>query len=78
MPVRASAVKIGAEYEVRIESQSRRGDSGVARVMGLVVFVPNARTSDSVRIRIIKIGDGYATAELIPRDNSSANGPGTG
>jgi predicted RNA-binding protein with TRAM domain len=64
---------VGEEYDVRIESMSKRGDSGVARVQGLVVFVANTHVGDSVRIRITKVGSGYATAEvagqgLMPQD----------
>lgn len=65
VPFRSSQLAIGNEYQVRIESQSRRGDSGVARVRGLVVFVPNAKTGDYVRIRISKIAPGYGTAEIV-------------
>ena len=63
-PFRPSPVKVGEEYDVKIESMSRRGDSGVAKVQGLVVFVPNTSVGDAVRVRITKIGNGYATAEV--------------
>lgn len=63
-PFRLAPVKAGQEYDVRIESMSRRGDSGVAKIQGLVVFVAGAKTGDQVRIRITKIGSGFATAEV--------------
>lgn len=66
-PFRLAPVKVGDEYDVRIESMSRRGDSGVARIQGLVVFVSGAKVGDSPRIRITKIGSGFATAEVITR-----------
>jgi len=57
-------VRVGEEYEVKIESMSKRGDSGVARVQGLVIFVTGTKVGDSVKIRITKVGRGYATAEV--------------
>jgi predicted RNA-binding protein with TRAM domain len=65
-------VEAGQEYDVKIESMSRRGDSGVARIQGLVVFVSGARTGDQVRIKITKIGSGFATAEVADSIDSLA------
>lgn len=63
-PFRPSPVRVGEEYEVKIESMSKRGDSGVARVQGLVIFVVGTNVGDSVKVRITKVGRGYATAEV--------------
>lgn len=63
-PFRPSPVRVGEEYEVKIESMSKRGDSGVARVQGLVIFVAGTNVGDSVKVRITKVGRGYATAEV--------------
>ena len=68
-PFRPSPVKVGEEYDVKIESMSRRGDSGVAKVQGLVVFVAGASVGDSVRVRITKVGSGYASAEVATGEN---------
>lgn len=68
-PFRPSPVKVGEEYDVRIESMSRRADSGVAKVQGLVVFVAGAKVGDSVRVRITKVGSGYASAEIATGEN---------
>ena len=57
-------MRVGEEYEVKIESMSKRGDSGVARVQGLVIFVAGTNVGDSVKVRITKVGRGYATAEV--------------
>jgi predicted RNA-binding protein with TRAM domain len=62
-PFRPSPVRVGEEYEVKIESMSKRGDSGVARVQGLVIFVTGTSVGDTLKIRITKVGRGYATAE---------------
>jgi predicted RNA-binding protein with TRAM domain len=63
-PFRPSPVKVGEEFDVRIESMSKRGDAGVAKVEGLVIFVTGTKVGDNVRIRITKVGRGYATAEI--------------
>ena len=63
-PFKPSPVRVGEEYDVKIESMSKRGDSGVARVQGLVIFVASTNVGDSVKIRITKVGRGYATAEV--------------
>jgi len=64
-PFRPSPVRVGEEYDVKIESLSKRGDSGVARVQGLVIFVGGTKVGDSVKIKITKVGRGYATAEVV-------------
>lgn len=53
---------------------SKRGDSGVARVQGLVIFVTGTNVGDSVRIRVTKVGRGYATAEVIGGGEGAAGG----
>jgi predicted RNA-binding protein with TRAM domain len=63
-PFRPAPVKVGEEFDVRIESMSKRGDAGVAKVEGLVIFVAGTKVGDSVKIRITKVGRGYATAEI--------------
>ena len=72
-PFRPSPVKVGDEYDVRIESMSRRGDSGVAKVQGLVVFVAGARVGDSVKVKITNVGSGYASGQIIQQGDSSSS-----
>lgn len=57
-------VKVGDEVEVTISEVSRRGD-GVTRIKGYVVFVPNAKQGDHVKIRITQIRPNYALGEII-------------
>ena len=61
---RPAPVKVGEEFDVKIESMSKRGDAGVAKVEGLVIFVAGTKVGDDVKIRITKVGRGYATAEI--------------
>jgi predicted RNA-binding protein with TRAM domain len=58
-------VRIGEEYDVNILDMSRNGDSGVTRIRGLITFVGGTKPDDRVRIKIIKIGRGYARGQLI-------------
>ena len=71
-PFKPSPVRVGEEYDVKIESMSKRGDSGVARVQGLVIFVAGTKVGESMRIRITKVGRGYATAEVAGRGTETA------
>lgn len=57
-------VKVGDEMEVKIEEISKRGD-GVTRVQGYVIFVPNVRQGETVKIKISKIRPSFAVAEVI-------------
>jgi len=57
-------VEIGKEYDVEIQETSRRGE-GIARVKGLVCFVPNTKPGDKVRIKITRISRRFAEAESV-------------
>ncbi len=56
-------VEIGKEYDVEIQETSRRGE-GIARIQGLVTFVPNTKLGEHVRIRITRISRRFAEAEV--------------
>lgn len=58
-------VRMGEEYDVNILDMSRNGDSGVTRIRGLITFVRGTKPDDRVRIKITKIGRGYARGQLI-------------
>lgn len=60
----AKPVKIGDELDVTISEVSRRGD-GLARVQGFVIFVPNTKQGDSVKIKITQIRPNYAVGALV-------------
>ena len=57
-------VEIGKEYDVEILETSRRGE-GIARIKGLVCFIPNTKPGDHVKIRITRISRRFAEAEAI-------------
>ena len=59
-----SPVEVGSQYDVKIEDTARQGD-GIARISGLVVFVPNTKVNDSVKIEIKQIKRNCAVAEVV-------------
>jgi predicted RNA-binding protein with TRAM domain len=57
-------VEMGKEYEVDITEMSRQ-EEGTARIQGFVIFIPNAKPGDHVKIRITRIGGMTANAEVV-------------
>ena len=57
-------VEVGKEYDIEIQETSRRGE-GITRIEGLVVFVPNTKLGDKLRIKITNISRRFAEAEVI-------------
>jgi predicted RNA-binding protein with TRAM domain len=60
-------VETGKEYDVQVTEISRKGD-GVARVQGFIIFVKGGRVGQKTRVRITHVGDRFATAETISRE----------
>ncbi len=58
-------VELGKVYEADIVEMSRRGDAGVAKIEGFVIFVSGAKPGDHVKFEITKVGRRYATAEVV-------------
>lgn len=61
---RPAPVELGKEYEADIVEMSNRGDAGVAKIQGFVVFVSGAKVGQHAKFVITKIGRRYAIAEL--------------
>lgn len=57
-------LNVGDTYDVNIEDIGREGD-GIARVEGFVVFVPNTKKGDSVKIRISKVSRRVGFGEVV-------------
>lgn len=57
-------VKEGEEYEVKIEAKGSKGD-GIAKIEGYVIFIPNTKIGDEVKVRINRALRGYAFAEVV-------------
>lgn len=63
-------VKEGDEIDVKIEAVGEKGD-GVARVKGFVIFVPNTREGDEVKIRITKVLRKVGFGEVLGRASTT-------
>ena len=62
-------VKVGEEYEVDVVEKSRRGE-GVAKIEGLVIFIPNAKPGDHIKVRIMRISRKFAEAQILTTESS--------
>ena len=62
---RPAPVEMGKEYEADITEMSRRGDAGVAKIEGFVIFVSDAKVGDHAKFKITRVGRRFATAELV-------------
>jgi predicted RNA-binding protein with TRAM domain len=60
----SSPLNIGDTYDVKIEDVGREGD-GIARIEGFVVFVPNTKKGDSVKVKISKVSRRVGFAEVV-------------
>jgi predicted RNA-binding protein with TRAM domain len=59
-------VGLGQEYEVEITEKSRRGE-GIARIEGLVIFVPNTNPGDHPTVKITRISRNFAEAQVVTK-----------
>ncbi len=57
-------VKVGDELDVKIEAVGEKGD-GIAKVGGFVLFVPNTREGDTVKIRVTRVLRRVGFAEVV-------------
>jgi predicted RNA-binding protein with TRAM domain len=64
-------VEAGKEYDVQITGISRKGE-GIARVQGFVIFVKDGKVGQNAKIRIVQVGNRFATAEIV--DGQSKDG----
>ena len=62
----ASAIE-GQRYKVLVVDNAREGDSGIARIGGLVTFVPGAQRGDLVVIEVTRLRRSTADSILIER-----------
>jgi predicted RNA-binding protein with TRAM domain len=57
-------VEVGKEYEAEIEDLSRKGD-GIAKIQGFIIFVPNTKKGEHVKFKVTRVGNRFATGELL-------------
>ncbi|MFH0868347.1 MAG: TRAM domain-containing protein, partial [Candidatus Woesearchaeota archaeon] len=57
-------VKVGDEIDVKIEAVGEKGD-GIAKKDGFVLFVPNTKEGQEVKIRVTKVLRKVGFAEVV-------------
>lgn len=67
-------VREGEEVDVLIESVGEKGD-GIAKVKGFVIFVPETKANESVRIKIKKVLNKVGFGEVVSRSVSAMSVP---
>jgi predicted RNA-binding protein with TRAM domain len=59
-------VEVGKEYEVDVQEISQRGE-GIARIQGLVIFIPGTKQGDHVKIKVTRVSRRCAEAEVVEK-----------
>ena len=57
--------KEGYRYKVYIKELSREGTAGIARIGGMITFVPNVKKGDVAIVQVTRVSRTTANAELI-------------
>ncbi len=60
----SAPLNVGDTYDVKIDDVGREGD-GIARGAGFVVFGPNTKKGDSVKIQITKVSRRVGFGEVV-------------
>lgn len=64
-------INVGEELDVKIEAVGGKGD-GIAKVKGFVIFVPNTKAGEEVRIRINKVSKKVGFGQVIDGSEGSS------
>jgi len=67
---RDSPVNVGDELDVKIEAVGEKGD-GIAKKEGFVLFVPNTKEGQEVKIRVTKVLRKVGFAEVVGEAEAS-------
>jgi len=65
-------VKVGDEIDVKIEAVGKKGD-GIVKKDGFVLFVPNTKEGQEVKIRITKVLSNVGFAEVAGESEGNAD-----
>jgi predicted RNA-binding protein with TRAM domain len=71
---RTPPVNVGDEMDVKIEAVGEKGD-GVAKKDGFVLFVPNVKQGDEVRIKITRVLKKVGFAEVLGKSQGPIEAP---
>jgi predicted RNA-binding protein with TRAM domain len=66
----SSPVKENQEIEVVIDDIGSRGD-GIAKLQGFLIFVPNSKIGERIKVRIVSVSGKFAVAERVPLGGES-------
>ncbi|MBI2142510.1 TRAM domain-containing protein [Candidatus Woesearchaeota archaeon] len=66
---KTAPVRVGDEMDVTIEAVGEKGD-GVAKKEGFVLFVPNTKKGDKVKIRVSRVLRSVGFAEVVGKSGS--------
>lgn len=64
IPFQPVPVRRGQEIDVVINDIGTRGD-GIARIQNFLIFVPQAKVGENLRVKIVNVGKKFAIAEKI-------------
>lgn len=67
----SAPVNVGDELDVKIEAVGEKGD-GIAKKEGFVLFVPNAKEGQEVKIRVTKVLRKVGFAEIVGEGETSS------
>jgi predicted RNA-binding protein with TRAM domain len=67
-------VQVGEELDVKIEAVGEKGD-GIAKKDGFVLFVPNVKQGDQVKIKITKVLRKVGFAEVVGGGGGESSAP---
>ncbi|MAG47762.1 hypothetical protein CL617_04090 [archaeon] len=65
-------VNVGDEVDVKIEAVGEKGD-GIAKIKGFVIFVPNVKEGDDVKVRITKVLRKVGFGEVVGEGSAEAS-----
>jgi len=57
-------VKVGDELDVKVEGVGEKGD-GIAKIKGFVLFVPNTKEGDEVKVKVTRVLRKVGFADVI-------------
>lgn len=64
IPFQPVPVRKGQEIDVVINDIGTRGD-GIARIQNFLIFVPQVKVGERVKVKIVSVGKKFAIAEKI-------------
>ena len=70
---RQAPVNVGDEIDVKIEAVGEKGD-GIAKKEGFVLFVPNTKEGQEVKIRVTKVLRKVGFAEVVGESTQREEG----